>query len=65
MTTINLGSLKVIGNPSGYLYLYLPQHIRKQFEIEHSDVFIASYSDGKLILVQADKNKNGPIKKEE
>lgn len=52
---IPLGTIETYGTLSGYIYLHISQHLCKQFGIQPKTVFIAYYSDGKLVLKQDGK----------
>ena len=53
-----LGRIKTYGTLSGYIYLHIPKHLCRQFEVKPSTAFSAIYRDGKLILEQVKEAKD-------
>lgn len=59
ITEIVLGTIQAYANLSGYVYLHIPKHVAKQFNINSGTNFTISYRDGKIVIVQQRKEGNG------
>jgi len=49
---IPLGTIKAYGTRSGYIYLHIPSHIVKHFNITPATSFSIMYRDGKIVIEQ-------------
>ena len=55
---IMLCTIQAYANLSGYVYLHIPNHVAKQFNINSGTNFTISYRDGKIEIVQQRKEEN-------
>jgi len=53
-----LCTIQAYANLSGYVYLHIPNHVAKQFNINSGTNFTISYRDGKIEIVQQRKEEN-------
>ena len=52
MQQVVLATIQTYGTLSGYIYLHLPNHICKAFDIKPKTPFAIVYSDGRVIIRQ-------------